>query len=89
MDDELFSGQYTWSSTTPTVAVANAIAGIENVDATELSGALDTKLYDHVNPEALDTLVTDSNHPVVSFTVDDYRVRITGNQLSISPVGEA
>ena len=88
MEEQLFCGQYTWSSTTPTVAIVNAIAGIENVEPTDLPTVLDTSLYDHVNPDALDTLVTECEHRVISFTVDDYRVRIKGNQLTIGPTCE-
>ncbi len=88
MGNELFRGRYVWSSTTPTVAIVNAIAGIENVESTDLPTTLDTHLYDHVDPEALDTLVTTSSDPELSFVVDDYRVEIDGNQLSITPDDE-
>ncbi|MCU4744317.1 hypothetical protein OB955_18205 [Halobacteria archaeon AArc-m2/3/4] len=84
MGEQLFHGRYTWSSTTPTVAIANAIAGIENVDSTALSTTLETTLYDQVNPEALDVLITDGEHIAISFVVDDYRVEINGEQLHIA-----
>ncbi|QCS42187.1 HalOD1 output domain-containing protein [Natrinema versiforme] len=84
MGEELFSGRYTWSSTTPTVAIVNAIAGIEGVDPTDLSTALGTTLYEQIDPEALDTLVITGSHPEVAFTVDDYRVEIDENDLSIA-----
>ncbi|QLG48269.1 HalOD1 output domain-containing protein [Natrinema halophilum] len=85
MGDELFCGRYVWSSTTPTVAIVNAIAGIENVDPTDLPVTLNTALYDHIDPEALDTLVTTSNDPKLSFAIDEYRIEIDGNQLFIVP----
>lgn len=83
MGDELFSGRYTWSNTTPTVAVVNAIAGIEGVDPTDLSTALGTTLYEQIDPEALDALVIAGRHPEIAFTVADYRVEIDENNVSI------
>ncbi|WP_222918460.1 HalOD1 output domain-containing protein [Natrinema sp. SYSU A 869] len=88
MAEELFSGRYTWSSTTPTVAVVNAIAGIEDVEPTDLSTALGTTMYEHINPEALDTVVTTGTHPEIAFSVDNYRVEINGNELSITAGGD-
>ncbi|ELY66999.1 HalOD1 output domain-containing protein [Natrinema versiforme] len=83
MGDELFSGRYTWSNTTPTVAIVNAIAGIEGVDPTDLSTVLGTTLYEQIDPEALDSLVSTGTHPEIAFTVDGYRVEIEENNLSI------
>ncbi|WP_226479664.1 HalOD1 output domain-containing protein [Natrinema amylolyticum] len=89
MPEELFSGRYTWSSTTPTVAIVNAIAGIEGVEPTDLSTVLGTTLYEQINPEALDTVVITGTHPEIAFSVDDYRVEIDGNELSITAPADA
>lgn len=76
---ELYQTQCDWSTRTPTVAVIVAIATVENVDPADFSPLLDK----YVNTEALDELVTDSSNISVSFSFEEYRVRIDGNQLTI------
>jgi hypothetical protein len=75
--------QYDWSTADPTLAVVDAIAALENVRPTELSDVLDTTLAAHVDPDALDTLVGDGCVSV-SFSIDDYRVRIDRTGLVVS-----
>lgn len=75
--------QYDWSTTSPSIAIIDAIATLENVDPVGLSSTLDTTLFDYVDPDALDTLVTDDGNILISFTIDEYTVQIDENTLVI------
>lgn len=75
--------QYDWSNVNPSIAVIDAISSMMNVDPTTLSKETGTTLFDHVDPEALDTLVTDDEPVSISFTVDEYRIRIEGSELVV------
>ncbi|WP_247001071.1 HalOD1 output domain-containing protein [Halosolutus gelatinilyticus] len=50
----------------------------------ELSDVFGATLYDHIDPEALDALVAGEGHVILSFPIDDYRVRIDGEELTIT-----
>lgn len=52
----------------PSIAIVQAIAAIENVDPMESPAALGVRLHDHVDPDALDRLVTADG--VAAVTVD-------------------
>ena len=71
-----------WSSPVPTVAVLDALSTIEDVSPLEL----DFVLYDHVDPEALDSLVTDhrSDGVVIQFSVAGHHVRIDAETITIT-----
>ena len=75
---------YNWSNTTPSIAVIDAIAAIENVEASDLEGSLDAPLFNYIDPEALDRLVTSDSQITVSFTFGEYHVLIDGDELSVS-----
>ncbi|MDJ1433169.1 HalOD1 output domain-containing protein [Halostagnicola sp. A-GB9-2] len=66
------------------MATLTALGTLEEVDPVELSDVLGTTLYDHVDPEALDTLVVGEERVNPSFLIDDYRVRIDGEELTIT-----
>ncbi|WP_459890761.1 HalOD1 output domain-containing protein [Halostagnicola bangensis] len=66
------------------MATLTALGTLEEVDPVELSDVLGTTLYDHVDPEALDTLVAGEKRVNLSFLIDDYRVRIDGEELTIT-----
>ena len=53
--------QLDWPETTPSTAGIDAIASAENTAATDVSTELDTTLFDHVDPEARDALITGDN----------------------------
>jgi hypothetical protein len=56
-------------------AVIEAIADIESVEPKDL----DLRLYDAIDPEALERLCDDAESDLVlEFSVADYRVRVTG-----------
>jgi len=81
---KVFENKYDWSNTAPSFAVIDAIATIENLEPTNLSVAFDTTLFDHIDPEALDTLITDGSEIAISFSYGDYGVQIDKNILRIS-----
>jgi len=81
---KVFETQYDWSNTAPSVAVINAIATIENIEPTNFSVAFDTTLFDHIDPEALDALITEGNEISISFSCCDYRIQVNENTLRIS-----
>lgn len=82
--ETLFRRTYDWSVTAASTATIAALATLEEVDPVELSDVFGTPLYDHVDPEALDTLVAGEGHVTLSFLIDDYRVRIDGEELTIT-----
>ena len=70
---------YDWSTERPSSAVIEAISDVENTDPIDLS----VTLFEHIDPEALDALVTNDSRVTVSFTVGDYQVHIEGNSVVI------
>ncbi|SDQ24891.1 HalOD1 output domain-containing protein [Natronobacterium texcoconense] len=67
------------------IAVATALARYHDEDATDSS----TRLYDYVDPEALDALVPrdgedDRTASVVEFVVDRATVRVTPGKVEVS-----
>ncbi|WP_425601062.1 HalOD1 output domain-containing protein [Halosolutus halophilus] len=75
--------QYDWGTAKPSIAIIDAIATLENVEPIELSTVLDTTLFDHVDPESLDTLLTADGNISISFTIGEYTVQIDGNTLVV------
>ena len=68
--------------TPPSIAIVRAIAAIENVDPIASPSDLEITLYDHVDPTALDQIVTGRNG-TTSVTIDltihndhEYAVRV-------------
>jgi len=62
----LFQSEQEWSNTEPSFAVVEAIAGLENVEPEDLS----TPLFDCIDSEALDTLITNSTEIAISFSYE-------------------
>ncbi|MDF9744471.1 HalOD1 output domain-containing protein [Natrinema salsiterrestre] len=80
----LFRRTYDWSATAASTATVTALATLEAVDPMEFSDVFGATLYDFVDPEALDALVDGEGHVILSFPIGDYRVRIDGEELTIS-----
>lgn len=57
------------AETPPSIAIVQAIAALENVDPTAFSTDLGLRLYDHLDPEALNRLVTNDGG-IAAVTVD-------------------
>lgn len=75
--------RHDWSTTPPSVAVVTAIAAREDVDPLEVRTELGT-LYDHVDPEALDVLVTGGGPVSISFRFDGYDCHIDGDGITVT-----
>ena len=71
----------------PSVAVATALARYRNEDVIEAS----TRLYDHIDPEALDTLFADRydgkarSSGTIQFTVDGATVVVRSDSVQVYP----
>ncbi|ADB63641.1 hypothetical protein Htur_4895 (plasmid) [Haloterrigena turkmenica DSM 5511] len=80
-----FQRAYDWSATPPSIATVSALATVTGIDPTELAIELETTLYDHVDPDALDELVRDQKSELVtvSFTFDHYRILFEGDKLTV------
>lgn len=71
----------------PSVAVATALARYRNEDVVEAS----TRLYDHVDPEALDAIFADRydggtrSSGTVQFTVDGATVVVRSDSVQVYP----
>ncbi|UTF55878.1 HalOD1 output domain-containing protein [Natronosalvus rutilus] len=75
--------RYDWSDVDPSMAVINALASLEDVRPVNLSDEVDGTLYDFVDPEALDALVTDKSTISISFMITEYEVHIDGDKLQV------
>ncbi|WP_139169296.1 HalOD1 output domain-containing protein [Natronobacterium texcoconense] len=76
--------QYDWSTAEPSIAIVEAIATLENIDPLDVSMSLDCTLFDHINPDALDTLITDDKPISISFALDEYSIRMDEDGLVVS-----
>jgi len=74
------SQQYDWGKTDASVAIVETIADLEGTEP----AAIEVTLHEHVDPDALDTLLSNGQHVSVSFTIGDYHVRIDGNMLVVT-----
>ncbi|WP_114578393.1 HalOD1 output domain-containing protein [Saliphagus sp. LR7] len=68
------------STTPPSVALAEAIAAIENVPITDLN----QQLHDYIDTEALDELMDRSKEASVRFSIDQYDVRVNGDSVAVT-----
>ncbi|QLG26554.1 hypothetical protein HUG10_02915 [Halorarum halophilum] len=74
--------QYDWSEMTPSVAVVETIAAVENVEPDELVFGQGLPLSEYFDPDALDSLVTHDDI-TIAFTGDEYQIRIDGSHVGI------
>ncbi|WP_440764923.1 HalOD1 output domain-containing protein [Natronorubrum sp. DTA7] len=86
---ETIRSHHDWATTTPSRAVVEAIATVEETTPVTLARETGTTLYDHVDPEALDSLVgSDRNGSVeVAFDVGSLRVTIASDGRLVIDVG--
>ncbi|MFC5278122.1 HalOD1 output domain-containing protein [Halorubrum rubrum] len=71
----------------PSLAVADAVADLAGVDSDALDEEAGIVLYDHVDPDALDALVThrSDGDVTLAFTVDEYDVRVDADEAVARP----
>ncbi|MFP8952694.1 HalOD1 output domain-containing protein [Natrialbaceae archaeon A-arb3/5] len=67
----------------PSTALVEAIATLEGVAPDALPTARGICLHEYVDPEALDTLVTETEDVSVQTTVDEYEVTVTADALTV------
>lgn len=84
--------EHTYDESTPaSTAIVRAVAAAENVDPVDCPTDLEFTLYDHVDPEALDTLVGGRHNRApltVEFDVNRYHVEVDGTgRISIVKYG--
>ncbi|WP_407075656.1 HalOD1 output domain-containing protein [Natronococcus wangiae] len=77
-------GEFDWSDTGPSIAIINGIAAVETVDSINISTELNTTLFDYIDSEALNTLVSTADRIEMSFNADNYGIQIDGGELAIS-----
>lgn len=75
---QVYRQEIDWAQTPPSVAVAYAIADLEEMDVLELPS-----LYEYVDPQSLDDLVTDSEGVTISFMAYGYTVQLTDSDVVI------
>lgn len=80
-----FHNTYDWSVTAPSVAAINALATVKNVDPIELATEFDTRLYECIDPEALDAIIGNGRPGSisVSFILENYQLRFNGDELAV------
>lgn len=81
--DAVIRQSYDWSETPPSIAVLRALAAIEGVPPRDLHTETGIRLYDTVDLEALDALVTHESDVAVSFHVGEYVVLLEDDQLTV------
>ncbi|QLH81330.1 HalOD1 output domain-containing protein [Halosimplex pelagicum] len=72
--------QYDCTETPPSHAIVAALATIKNCSPAAL---VEPRLSDHIDPDALNQLVRDSEHASVSFSIERYQVQIDESELTI------
>ena len=77
--------------TAPTVAVLEAIAALEDTDATALGDEFGLVLYDHLDPQALDALFASDSAAAsvaVEFEADaTYTATVTPDRVTVARDG--
>lgn len=78
---------YDWTMVTPSSAIVEAIAALEDVDPVALATEEGMALYEYVDPEALDALVAGQQPADLALTlaIDGYIARIDGPELVVEP----
>ena len=85
-DEILIEKEYNQSVTSPSMAVIEAIASVEDTDPVCLSTFEGTTLYDYVDTDALDRLLTDGGVDDLSITLttDEYTVWMEEDRIIVA-----
>lgn len=63
------------------IMIVKAICSLENSDPVETSADLGFTLYDHVDPDALDTIVESGDQTLlIEFEFDTYSIRLKSSE---------
>jgi hypothetical protein len=79
--------EYDWSITTPNVAVLESLAVYEHGDSERVGDVLELPLTEYTDPDGLDRFVRNTPSPILEFRLQEYRVRIQDNTVSITTMG--
>ncbi len=71
------------SNSKPSLVTTEAIATFEEVEPECLPLTRDIRLYDHVDPDALDKLVSGNVDVSIYFDIEGYQVKITNSKLTV------
>lgn len=76
---------YDWRTSTPSLAIIETIASVENTDPVKLWASENRTLSDFVDPDALDSLVGDGHRCLgeIAVTIDGYLIRIDDRGLVV------
>lgn len=80
METETVRSDFDPTEKDPSFAVIEAIAAIEGIPPTTLT----RRLHDHIDPEALNELMTSANEASVSFSADQYQVQVTEDTIVVT-----
>ncbi|TYT60373.1 HalOD1 output domain-containing protein [Natrialba swarupiae] len=67
----------------PSIVTTEAIATFEEVEPESLPMTRGIRLYDHIDPEALDKLVSGDVDVSICFGIEGYQVKITNSKLTV------
>lgn len=71
-----------WSATSPSIAIIEELAILEDCDPKTLADRFDP-LYEYIDPDALDMLVTADSSVTVTFDLEEYRIQLDRSSLCI------
>ncbi|MFC4990511.1 HalOD1 output domain-containing protein [Saliphagus infecundisoli] len=75
---QVYQKEFNWEQTLPSVAVAYTIAALENTDVKAIP-----PLYEYLDPQSLDSLVTDSVEARISFTAYGYTIDLVDSTVVV------
>jgi hypothetical protein len=84
-DDTLLEMEYN-PGTSPSTAVIEAIASVEDVDPVGLSTAGGVTLHDYVDPDGLDRLLTNGGGDdlSISLCINEYTMRMDSDRIVVA-----
>lgn len=69
----------------PSLALVEAIAEAEDVQATQLSEKLGAPIGTYVNLDAIDNLIIEEDEVGVVLRIDEYRIHIDADTVTVEP----
>ncbi|SDK71666.1 HalOD1 output domain-containing protein [Natronorubrum texcoconense] len=88
--DETIRSRHDWAATSPSQAIVEAVATVEETTPVALVRETETTLYEYVDPEALDSLVGSdrSGSVAVAFDIDSLHVTVSSGGQLVIDLGE-
>ncbi|SEP90363.1 HalOD1 output domain-containing protein [Natrinema salaciae] len=87
---ETVRAHYDWEATTPSQAIVEAVATVEETTPVALAREAGTTVYEHIDPDALDSLVGSDRTGVVevAFDIDHHHITIASDGRLVITVGD-